>query len=610
MQFTIYSYWNMTELTNVFNAVAALVGGPDYGGALKFIVLVAVLSLALAVLTGRGRMDEFWQWTIMVALLNGFLLVPKATVQLVDQTGTNPPAVVSNVPIGLAALAGGISTIGYWLTTSYETVFALPGDLNFEANGMMFGQKVQQEINNLKPATVLWQNDFNNFYTQCVAPDLLSGALSQDQINTTSNIWGLLANTNPGLYVTISAGTMTCPNAYNNLNTRLTYNEVPATLQNYAATAVPQTASAALAVTKVGNTIVESDSYFNNLSVSANQAVQQGIVSNAIIDAHCNMLAQTSNTAMANECMTEEEGFRQTNSSYQSMANIAQSSMPKLRNAIELIQYAIFPIILIFVIVAGHKGLTVLKTYVMSLMWIQLWPPLYAVVNYMMNVHASYWANATQGNAMALQYQQWVSSASVSDQAIAGMLVLSIPAIAAAIVKGGDVGMQAVGNMVSPPHSVEKLAAQMAEGNFGAGKVNMAATAETGSPTLTQVNASGSQTIRNADGSSVTNAANSQDKLPFQATSSNATSSSYSTAATDSLKASQGNIQQAGTSLATALNTADKWNKEHGHGSDYTTGDGIAHTGGTDNSNQQVQSMVSDFAKTHKTLGRCFSGHR
>ncbi|MHB0991749.1 MAG: conjugal transfer protein TraG N-terminal domain-containing protein [Burkholderiales bacterium] len=598
MTYTIYSYWNITELTGVFNAVAALVGSSDFGGAIKFLVLVAILSLAMTILAGRGKMEEFWQWTIMVALLNGFLLVPKATVQIVDQTGTNPPAVVANVPIGLAAVASGISSIGYWLTTSYETIFALPGDLNFEENGMMFGQKVQQEMRYLKPATVAWQNDFNNYYSQCLAPDILNGTLTQDQINTSSNIWSLLGNTNAGIFVTLSTvGTVNCPAAYNDLTTRLTSSEVPTTLQNYAVSALPQTSSPSAAVTGVSNTIVDSNSYFYNIATSANAAVQQGVVANAIIDAHCNMLSQTSNTALANECLTQSEGFRQTNSSYRAMANIAESSMPKVRNAIELIQYAIFPIILIFVIVAGHRGMTVLKTYVMSLMWIQLWPPLYAVVNYMMNVHASYWANSTQGNALALQYQQWVTSASVSDQAIAGMLTLSIPAIAAAIVKGGDIGMQAIGSMASPPHSVEKLATQMTEGNFQNGQMKTAADVTTGAPVQHQVSQNGSIINTAANGRQTYDKGIATTNANFKATGAAAYSASLGQASTTALGSSQTASQQAGTEMAAGFNSLNSFVQRHGHDAAFDKGDNLTKMGTISNANAAIQSATDQFAQ-------------
>ena len=593
MIYTIYSYWNITELTGVFNAIAALVGSADYGGAIRFLALVAMMALAMAVLSGRGRMDEFWQWTLMAALFNGFLLAPKATVQLVDKTGTNPPAVISNVPIGLAAIASSVSTIGYWLTSAYETVYALPSDLNFEANGMMFGQRVQKELDYLKPATVAWQNDFNNYYSQCLVPDILNGTLTQDQINSSSNIWSLLGNTNPGLYVTLSTvGTVNCPAAYNDLNTRLTTSEVPATLQQLAVSELSQTTSQALAVNSMSNTIVDSASYFYGIATSANAAVQQGMVSNAIIDAHCNMLAQTSNTALATECLTQSEGFRQTNSSYIAMANIAQSSMPKVRNAIELIQYAIFPIILIFIVVAGHKALAVLAGYVKSLVWIQLWPPLYAVVNYMMNVHAAYWGNATQGNAMALQYQQWITSSSVSDQAIAGMLVVAIPPIAWGIVKGGEIGLQAIGSLASPPHSVEKLATQMAEGNFQNGQVNAAPHVTAGAGLQQHVNDNGSITNIAANGTRTYDKGVASDSMNFKAESGSAYAAKLATESKTAFSSAVSSGQQAGTQWASNWNDISSFIQQHGHDSDLISGDNLQRMGTISNANQAMQTMT------------------
>jgi hypothetical protein len=460
-------------------------------------------------------------------------------------------------------------------------------------------------MNNLKPATIAWTNDFNTFYTECLAPDILNNTLTLDQINASNNIWSLLGATNPGLYVTLSTvGTVTCPAAYTDLTTRLTTSEVPASLQNYATTALPQTSSSALAVTQVGQVMVDSSSYFNGIATSANAAVQQAIVSNSIIDAHCNMLSQTTNTALANECMTQSEGFRQTNTAYMAMANISQSSMPKLHNAIELIQYAIFPIILIFIIVAGHHGMTVLKTYVLSLVWIQLWPPLYAVVNYMMNVHATYWANATQGNAMAMQMQQWISQTSVSDQAIAGMLTIAIPGIAAALVKGGDVGMQAVGNLASPPASVEKMAAQMSMGNHNSGQMNEAPSVTTGGPTQTHVNQDGTKSLTFGDGSKSFDVGAAAINSVAKIESGSSYGSKLETSSADAVTSSNTNSQQSTAAMQSVLGNIQTLAQTSGKGDVAATADNKTHMATITKANQTIESSVKSLMdKTGVTQG-------
>src|SRR5690606_15002408 len=126
-----------SELEGVFNAIAALTASADFTGLLRLLALVAIISLVLAVLSGRARHEDFWRWVIMLALVNRMVLVPKSTVMLLDSTSTQPTRVVANVPIGLAAVAHGTSKIGDWLTRAYETVFALPDDLQFQKRGLM-----------------------------------------------------------------------------------------------------------------------------------------------------------------------------------------------------------------------------------------------------------------------------------------------------------------------------------------------------------------------------------------------------------------------------------------------------------------------------------------
>lgn len=518
MNYEVYSYWNIEELKGVFNAVAALMNSSDFLGLLKVLTLVMILSLALVVLVGRGRMEEFWKWVIAVAMFHMALLVPKSNVILVDRTGTQPTQVVSNVPIGLAAFAHSISKIGDWLTRSYETVFSLPNDLQFQTNGMMFGQRVQRELREMKPATMAWKSDFIAFWRECIIPEMYpGGTINFDQLVRENDAFAYLnGKTNPALYVTLSTGFFNCPNAYNDLNNRLINTEAPTALGDYAKTLYPNDANA---MTKASNGILASSQYMFGIATSALTQVKQAIVANSMLDAECAVQAQAGNTAGAMTCVSEAQGARATNTTYQALAKIAESSMPKLKSAIELVQYAIAPIILLIAVAAGHYAMNVLKTYVMSLFWIQLWPPLYAVVHYIMSVKAQALADATQGIAGSVKYLVWVQQASVSDQAVAGMLVMAIPAIAAALVKGGEVGLQAVAGMVSPPRTAEKTAEQIAAGNLSMGQMKVAPTGEFGSPTMSYRNADGSVLNRHADGSETFNVGTAMDRASFRVSS-------------------------------------------------------------------------------------------
>jgi hypothetical protein len=82
-----------------------------------------------------------------------------------------------------------------------------------------------------------------------------------------------------------------------------------------------------------------------------------------------------------------------------------------------------------------------LQSYLLTLVWIQLWPPVYAILNYKASIasakHIAAAAELGAGiNGLAIVSASAVYSNTISDQAVVGYLVLAVPAIAWAAVKG------------------------------------------------------------------------------------------------------------------------------------------------------------------------------
>ncbi len=514
MNYEVYSYWNLLELEGVFNAVAALTASSDFTGLLRVLALIVMITLALAVLAGRSRHEDFWRWVMMAAIVNGMLLVPKSTVTLIDRTGTEPNRVVANVPIGLAALAHGASKLGDWITRAYETVFSLPNDLQFQRRGLMFGHAVLTETQFLSPDMVsgAWMKDFQEFWRECVTPDIITGYLPIDTLRKTTDLWSAIGNTNPARYVTLSTvGTVSChPAAYNDLGNRLNNSVVPALITSYGLKKFPNDPQA---VTNAQNGIVAAYGYGPGISNTAQSIVRQAALQQAMVQAYCGVFAQSGDSNRAALCYSTAMGAYQTNQTYQVLAKIAESSMPKLKSAIEIIQYAIAPIIIAFAIVAAHLSLPVLKTYAMSLVWVQLWAPLYAVVHYIQTVKMQAYQAALGASAGTLEGSAQLVNMGVSDQAVAGMLVVAIPPIAAALVKGGEVGLQAVAGLVSAPRTAERQAADTAKGNEHIGDWNTAPTIRTGAPIHTAVGANGVNVTTFADGTTAVDASGMQHRM-------------------------------------------------------------------------------------------------
>jgi conjugal transfer mating pair stabilization protein TraG len=132
------------------------------------------------------------------------------------------------------------------------------------------------------------------------------------------------------------------------------------------------------------------------------------------------------------------------------MGRIAAQALPLVRNVIEAVVYAVFPFVFLLFLLAQGRGLGMaIKSFVMSLVWVQLWPPLYAILNYVGTLAsarnlaaAARMGSGAQG--LTLDTAASIYQGAISDQAIAGYMVVSIPIIATAIIKGGEVAFQAV----------------------------------------------------------------------------------------------------------------------------------------------------------------------
>jgi conjugal transfer mating pair stabilization protein TraG len=479
--YEVYAYWNVAELEAMFNAVAAIMGSGDYLGLLRTMAIVGVIVVVIATLSGRERLDGMWKWLFFLAIFQALLLVPKVTVTIVDRTGNEPPRAVANVPIGLGAFAHAMSKVGDWLTGAFETVFSLPDDVRFRKNGTLFGHRVLAERLAVKSGNPILTSNLLEFYRECVAPDVATGYIRmKEDIIEVNNVWASLnGKTNPARLVTVRdisdpmlLNTIGCDVAYQSLSTQLTA-ESNRQLTLLGSRLYPKMSQADAGAAIVAS-LATSTNYLLGVAASAQDAVKQAIVANFMIDAQYLLPAQLGDAASAQTNLAMAQSLRSTSDSYKLMARIAESTMPKVRNAIELVQYAIFPVFLLFVVISGHQAGAIIKSYATSLFWIQLWAPLYAVMNFIITMYSrSHYTNGSAGGGLAIEQMSFLNTAIISDQAIAGMLVISIPAIAAAIVKGGEVGLQAVAGLVAPPRDPEKIASALAMGNMQMGHASL-----------------------------------------------------------------------------------------------------------------------------------------
>jgi conjugal transfer mating pair stabilization protein TraG len=614
VNFEVYAYWNSVELAAVFNAIAAITGNADFNGLLRTLALVAVLSLSIAVLAGRGRHDDFWRWFIMLAIFHGILLVPKSNVVIVDRTGTAPAQTVANVPLGLASLAHGTSKIGDWLTTAFEAAFSLPDDVQLRKNGTLFGHRVMRERLMAGTANPILLHNLMEFYRECIWPDLATGYLSSRDLSEAPDIWTLFNNSNPGLLVTIldyanpaSSSTMACPAAYATLTGQLGL-DVDQQLGAIGTRLYPGMA-ASLAKTAFTGSLATTTNYLLGVSQGAQDILKQAIIGNTLIDAEYAIPAQLGDAAQSQVKLAQAQAIRSFNTSYGTMMALADETMPKLRNAVEILTYALFPVVVLIIVVSGQFAFTFLKAYLGSMFWVQLWPPLYAVTNFIMNTKAaSGLSGATAGDGLALKYYNYLGSAVASDQAIAGVLAIAIPVIAYGVVQAS---MAAANSVVSAVTAGGAYGAAASQGNLSlgnatldtakagvhsAGQYNTAPTMRSGLPVETHIGA-GVATSVFADGTAAVDASAMQHRMNLRLNAGSRIAAGFQRQSEQAETAAVGNLVSAATTTAAALQQSADFVRTHAAGERAGERYGVADQVGFAQSVNRTQKVIESFAK-------------
>ena len=487
----IYAYQNADSLFGIFNAAAAIHASSDYMAAVAAVAFCGFVAALIAYAFAPEKLQG-WKWLATVLLVFAVLIVPRVTVGIVDKTGGSPVKVVANVPFGVAMLGSVTSTIGHTLTGLFETAFqvipgagALPSELTYEKNGLMFGNRLIRDTGNVVFQDPNFRTDLINYIHNCTMYDLIDGTVDPGTFSSSDDVWALMSTPNPARFSTITGGggavtVDTCPNVYTNLNGRL-----PAQItriQGKLAFQLNPTLPSAAATAAIAGQIQQA--YLKNsiatAAATAADLIRQNAVLNAINDTS-NIIGQKVNDpASMVLAVGRAQAVAQQNATWLNYGKVAEQALPVFRNVIEAITYALFPLfVLLLLLTSGRETMIAFKGYAAILIWIQLWPPLYAVLNYMASIYAAYDLAAaadlgTGAKALSLQTASTIYSRAISGEAIVGYLAISIPFIAwAALKRMENFGTALVGGLSGLQGMLSGSTGSAAVGNVNMGNVAM-----------------------------------------------------------------------------------------------------------------------------------------
>lgn len=227
----------------------------------------------------------------------------------------------------------------------------------------------------------------------------------------------------------------------------------------------------------IRRTLPQSEALLLGVSRSLEQSLKHSVMLTALPRGMASIAAQAGAPLDLAAKYSASQANLTSEINYRTLARLAEHSLPKIRNCVEFIVIAAFPLMLLLMVAAGSAAGAVFRSFFVLLIWFQLWAPLLSVANYLMiSVDANPMNRiAAEFGGSTLLAAGIIREAGATSQAIAGSIMLLIPVIAFALAKGSDMAFvsMATGLMAPAQGASSGVSAQAAAGNFNAGNVSM-----------------------------------------------------------------------------------------------------------------------------------------
>ena len=471
-----YAYWKGGQIRDLFEALVSICSGSSYGGLLKTAVLAGFLvTLTGALLKWQGLASKVYLFAAV--LFYSVMLVPKVDVAIHDERSADV-YVVSNVPFGVGFFASATSKIGHFLTESFETAFSLPDAERFSKFGLVYPQRALNSLLAAGPVTPEGRALTDRVIADCIGPELLDHPDKAAELSHSGDIWATISADgwiNPARSSVSSDGTVQrCDQALQSLDQHLNTVELDFLSKRLGTVLVPERIDPADAIRR---TLPQSEALLLGVSRSLEQSLKHSVMLTALPGGMASIAAQAGAPLDLAAKYSASQANLTSEINYRTLARLAEHSLPKIRNCVEFIVIAAFPLMLLLMVAAGSAAGAVFRSFFVLLIWFQLWAPLLSVANYLMiSVDANPMNRiAAEFGGSTLLAAGIIREAGATSQAIAGSIMLLIPVIAFALAKGSDMAFvsMATGLMAPAQGASSGASAQAASGNFNAGNVSL-----------------------------------------------------------------------------------------------------------------------------------------
>ncbi|MBI3211731.1 MAG: conjugal transfer protein TraG N-terminal domain-containing protein [Simkania negevensis] len=435
----IHTYGGGELLAKVFNAIAMLIYGNAKTGIGKTFHSILRIALAFGGFSTvclaffREKFEPIIRYFFFPAIaVTGLLLVPRTEIYVQDhlvqktQSAKHSSLIkIDNVPFFLGKVASLISSLSFKLTETLEGVTHGTNDDLYNWTGHIYAGENLFQAKKIKISSPVLEDNFREFCRECAWRDIGLGLYSKDELMSAKNLLSFLEER------TSKIRTMLFREVTTNKNTSLT-----------------KTAfiSCKEAITRMNN-------LFNRVDANTKQILLGEIGSDIGFllgqskkggDELKKLMKQQIAIDLLKEEMPGTLGsFASKRAEIQQRENqktlgaLGVSTIVALRNFFEALVYMIFPLVIILSLFPS--GIKTLLSWLQFLLWINIWPVFYVVVNFLLSTLWNYRRNHLWGEQVDLTLftSEGLSELYNSMESIAALAIALIPFLSWALIKGG-----------------------------------------------------------------------------------------------------------------------------------------------------------------------------
>lgn len=448
---TVYGFGNAQAISDTFRGVANFCASATFKGLVLLISLIGVLSVGASSGFSGAMARKFIGYIVSVFLITyiffgvkaeGPLSVQVEVIDAVDATWRAPVTVPAVVGIPAAM----ISTAGHEIMRQIEASFPIPDELKL-SNGAPFNLSAAMlnDASKAKITNPALASSMAMYVQDCFIPAVATGDKNVQTLITSTNFLADLQVSNQALLVNSylpkdAANTMelmTCGEAYTQITTTINKNSADGAA-GYLNNASAWSRTPALNVVNAGADAVARHATNNGVTDGAS-LVKQAAVLSSFTGAFSQAAAQTGNSDFLTGLAVTQAQTNQING-WITGAEVFNKTMGYIFAVLQVFVYAITPLILAAALIPGVGG-ALLKNFVQILLWLAIWQPMLAIVNFIiLSLQQSDLGGALTSGAgsfgFTLENMNVVSERTTNLRAAATFIGTMVPALAWAMVKG------------------------------------------------------------------------------------------------------------------------------------------------------------------------------